>query len=110
MNNRTTFVLAIVAFALAACAGAVQGQDAAASGTSIDNGKGAYRSAGCQRCHGANGQDGTEGPALAPDPIPVEEFNKVVREGKGGGMPAFDTTKLNDAELANIYAFLKTVR
>ena len=106
MNSSGVFVLIVATVTLAVV---LHGQDAPA-GASMDNGRGVYRSAGCQRCHGPNGQDGTEGPALAPDPIPAEEFNKVVREGKGGGMPAFDSTKVSDEELANIYAFLKTVK
>jgi mono/diheme cytochrome c family protein len=65
---------------------------------------------GCLRCHGPNGQDGTEGPPLAPDPIPLREFTEVVRDGKGGGMPPFDTAKLEDTDLEAIYSFLKSVQ
>lgn len=94
---------------LVACAIASNGQESSPAEASAEEGKKAYGAVGCQRCHGPNGQDGTEGPALAPDPIPFAEFSAVVRGGRGGGMPAYDTSRLSDSELEAIYAFLKTV-
>jgi mono/diheme cytochrome c family protein len=83
-----------------------QGQDAPAG--SADNGRAVYRSAGCQRCHGQNGQ-GADAPALAPDPIPYADFVRTVRSGKGE-MLAIEAATLKDSDLTDIYAFLKTVK
>ena len=106
MRNTTTVLTMMGTLILAVCKAAVQGQESAPSSAAAENGKKVYDSQGCWHCHGSSAQGGTEGPILAPDPIPFPEFVKVVRSGKGE-MPPFDETVLNDSDLEDIYAFLK---
>ncbi|HGY09845.1 MAG TPA: c-type cytochrome [Oceanithermus profundus] len=62
----------------------------------------------CAICHGANAEGGA-GPALAGAPI-VEnaaQFDKIVKEGTGGGMPPF--AQLSDKEIADVRAYLSSL-
>jgi len=107
-RKATSFLTMMGTLLLAVCNAAVQGQESAPSSASAENGKKVYDSAGCWHCHGARGEGSTEGPSLAPDPIPFPDFVKSVRSGKGE-MPPFDAAALKDSDLEDIYAFLKTV-
>lgn len=60
----------------------------------------------CLACHGANAQ-GVIGPSLIGKS--PESFSTSVRAGKGG-MPAFSTSQLSDADLSNIIAYLATLK
>jgi mono/diheme cytochrome c family protein len=96
---------------LALCSAAGQAQESAPSGAeaaAVENGKKVYDSAGCGRCHGRSGQGGGEGPSLAPDPMPLPDFIKYVRNPTGE-MPPYKAAALKDSDLADIHAFLKTI-
>ena len=88
-------------------------QSAAKTG-SVENGKKLYVEDGCYQCHGRQGQGGSSapigsyGPRLAPPRIPVEALRAYVRN-PSGGMPPYTTKVLSDAEIDDIYAFLKTI-
>src|ERR1017187_9676742 len=91
-------------YVMVALAGSVMGgsaQDAA-------NGKKLFANFGCYQCHGREGQGGAAGPRLAPKPLPQAALMKYVRNPTGQ-MPPYTTKVVKDAELADIYAFLRSV-
>jgi mono/diheme cytochrome c family protein len=82
--------------------------DAAAAGN-VENGRRIYRAAGCYECHDTVGQGGAgTGPRLAPDPIQFTVFAHQVRLPVDQ-MPPYTSKVLPDSELADIYAFLRSV-
>ena len=91
------------AFAFAAHAQAPAG-DAA-------RGKALYMKNMCYTCHGSVGQGGDRGsgPRIAYDVWPWEAFSQQVRRPREG-MPRYDRAHLGDAELADIYAYVASVK
>ena len=83
------------------------GQSAAPAGNA-ENGKKIYTSYGCYQCHNYAAHGGGAGPRLAPKPIPFEAFTRYIRK-PGGEMPPYTAKVVSDKELADIYAFLRTV-
>ncbi len=72
-------------------------------------GKRIYAVDGCYQCHGREGQgSAATGPRLGPKPIPFSVFSQYVRQPTGQ-MPPYTTKVLSDAELADIYAFLRAL-
>ena len=85
-----------------------QKPDAAPSGNA-ENGKKLYTSYGCYECHGREGQGGSAGAKLAPRPIPLSVLIMYVRH-PAGQMPPYTSKVVSDAELGDIYAFLKSIK
>ncbi|MCX7152606.1 MAG: cytochrome c [Proteobacteria bacterium] len=79
--------------------------DAAGDAT---RGKAAYTKHGCWACHGFVGQGGAAGPKLAPDPKPYEVLAVFIRHS-AGPMPPYTETILSNADLGDIYAYLKSI-
>ena len=96
-----------VGFGLAVVAGLVLSH-AAANAASAENGKGLFLKVGCYQCHGTQGQGGSAGPRLAPDPMPFETLAAFVRTSSRQ-MPPFHVKVLSDADLADIYAYLQSI-
>jgi ubiquinol-cytochrome c reductase cytochrome c subunit len=73
-----------------------------------DAGKKLYVSVGCYQCHGyeAQGSSAT-GPRLGPRPIAFATFSRYVRQ-PSGQMPPYTAKVVSDADMANIYAFVRT--
>ena len=88
-------------------AGLVAGSGAACA-ASAEKGKAAFVQHGCWQCHGFQGQGGTAGKTLAPDPIAFEAFAAIVRSSNGG-MPPYGEKILSEGDLADIYAYLQSV-
>ena len=82
-------------------------QAAAAEGNA-DNGKKLWNTVGCYQCHGYSAQGGSAGPRLVPNPSSVASIVSYVRAPKGE-MPPYTSKVLSDAQLTDIYAFLKTI-
>ena len=75
----------------------------------VEKGKELYTSYGCYECHGRQAQGSrTSGPRLSPNPIPLSAFSTYVREPRGQ-MPPYTSKVVSDADLADIYAFLKSI-
>ena len=55
------------------------------------------------------GQGGTSGPRLAQTRFPLAAFMAFVRNPPSGGMPPFRQKVLSDQELADIYAYIKSI-
>lgn len=72
-------------------------------------GKTAYEKNGCWQCHGFVGQGGIAGPKLAPDPKPMAFYAAFVRNS-AGSMPPYPETILSPADLADIHAYLQSIR
>lgn len=74
---------------------------------SAANGRKLFVSFGCYQCHGYEAQGSTAtGPRLAPRPIAYAQFMKYVRHPTNE-MPPFTEKTVKDAELTDIYAFLR---
>ena len=81
-------------------------QNATAPAGDAANGRKLFVSFGCYECHGYEAQGGSAGPRLAPRPIPYAQLMKYVRHPTGE-MPPFTEKTVKDAELTDIYAFLR---
>jgi ubiquinol-cytochrome c reductase cytochrome c subunit len=72
-------------------------------------GKRIYHNYGCDECHGGGGQGSIlSGPRIAPDPIPFTGLVTYVRQPRGQ-MPPYTRKVMSDAELADVYAFLRSL-
>lgn len=75
----------------------------------VQKGKRIYMSIGCYECHGREGQGSRlTGPQIGPDPIALSAFVQYIRQ-PAGQMPPYTSKVVSDAELADIYAFLKSL-
>ena len=97
-------------------AGAVQAQEKlykVVDGYKVDaetlKGFRAWRSAACDRCHGAN-QEGLVGPSLVTSlkTLSKDEFVKTVKEGRlEKGMQSFGNSPVVMENINQLYAYLK---
>jgi mono/diheme cytochrome c family protein len=85
-------------------------QDQAPAG-SADAGYKAFLKYQCYTCHGTVGQGGDRGtgPKLAPNPFPWAGFEHQVRTPRQD-MPAYRKQHLSDKELADIYAYVRSIK
>lgn len=81
-------------------------QAGAASAGNVENGKKAFIQHGCFSCHGYSAEGGP-GARLAQNPIPFQAFVQYVRRPRRS-MPPYGT-QVSDQELADIYAFIKSI-
>jgi mono/diheme cytochrome c family protein len=96
-------IVVVKAQAAPQAAGAKEG-----AGGNAQNGKQVFASHRCASCHGVNGQ-GAAGPKIAPPPLELPGFIKQVRDPVGE-MPSFGPDQVSDADLADAYAFLKSLQ
>ncbi len=76
---------------------------------SAANGQALFMKHTCYFCHGTVGQGaGPTGTRVGPPSRAVAGFIAFVRR-PSGAMPAFSAKILSDAELTDIYAFLRTI-
>jgi mono/diheme cytochrome c family protein len=74
----------------------------------VANGRLLFRRYFCYSCHGTDGQGGAGARLKAPDLPPFAAFRRYVRE-PAGRMPAYRSRALSDAQLVDIYAYLKSI-
>lgn len=74
------------------------------------HGKELFGKYGCYECHGWEGQGsaGTHAPRIGPPPIPLDALIRYVRHPLGM-MPPYTSKVASDQDLADIYAYLKTI-
>jgi mono/diheme cytochrome c family protein len=109
-------VLVAVAAALIFSATRTMGQaatqsspPAAAPAGDAENGKRLFTKDGCYECHGLQGQGAqATGPRIGPDPVSFQVLSRYIRKPTGE-MPPYTEKVLPDKELADIYAFLKSL-
>jgi mono/diheme cytochrome c family protein len=72
-------------------------------------GKRLFLADGCYQCHGTTGAGGgIAGPRLAPNPLPLEGVRAKLRT-PSGRMPVYTAALLNDAQVADIVAYLQSI-
>jgi len=82
--------------------------DTSAPSGNAESGKKLWVSVGCYQCHGYSAQGGAAGARLVPNILPFAALVKYVRTPKGE-MPPYTSKVLSDAQLTDIYAFLKSI-
>lgn len=73
-----------------------------------ENGKKIFVRDGCYQCHGYAGQGTIAGARLAPPVLTADGITKYIRR-PAGAMPAFSEKVVSDKDVADIYAYLKTI-
>lgn len=73
-----------------------------------ENGKRLFLRDGCFQCHGTVGQGSKDGARIGPPVLNVQALIRYVRRPTGA-MPAFTAKVVTDAELTDIYAYLRSV-
>jgi mono/diheme cytochrome c family protein len=100
-------ILALGAAALLAQAPA---NNSAAPTGDAKNGKELFLKYTCYGCHGFSAQNGPAGNRLNPMKMPQATFTALVRSpGAPRNMPPYSAKVISDAQLADIYAYLKTL-
>jgi len=75
----------------------------------VERGREAYADYGCWQCHGTTGAGGGwQGPKIAPTPIPYAAFAYQIRTPRAI-MPHYAAQLLSDAQVADIYAYLRSI-
>lgn len=74
----------------------------------VENGKKQYLRAGCWECHGYAGQGGRDGARLADTALSTAQLTRYIRKPTGA-MPAYIDKVMTDQELADIWAYLKSM-
>lgn len=82
----------------------------AAPAGDAQNGKKIFNSHGCYECHGLQGQGSrsTGAPRIGPPVLPYPAFSQYIRH-PSNQMPPYPEKILSDQDMADIYAFLKTI-
>jgi mono/diheme cytochrome c family protein len=88
---------------------AQQSSEATPTGNA-QNGKKLFMADGCYECHGREGQGAAQTGAarIGPPQLSYEGFQSYVRSPKNQ-MPPYSAKALPDQDLADIYAFLKSI-
>jgi ubiquinol-cytochrome c reductase cytochrome c subunit len=92
---------------LVAIATSLSSQAAAAPAGDAEKGKLLFVKNGCYQCHNYEGQGGSAGARLAPNPLPFRGFLAYVRAPRGE-MPPYTVKAMSDQDLADVHAFLRT--
>ena len=89
-------------------AAAAQAADAPAG--AAERGRKIYIHQLCHNCHGTVGQGGgVAGPRIAPNPFPWDAFAQQTRKPRQV-MPPYSEKNLSDQDLADIYAYLVSIK
>ena len=88
---------------------AQQTSDAAPAGNA-QNGKKLFMADGCYECHGRQGQGAAQTGAarIGPPMLSFDGFQSYVRSPRNN-MPPYSAKAIPDSELADIYAYLKSI-
>src|SRR5262245_934666 len=101
------FSAALIIFAASTALAQAPGQAPAGS---AERGIQAFMKYQCYTCHGTVGQGGgAAGPRIAPNPFPWVAFEYQVRKPRLD-MPAYRDTAVSAQEVADIYAYLLSIK
>jgi mono/diheme cytochrome c family protein len=102
------FLLATILFGVPS-ARTQQASDAPPAGNA-ENGKKLFMADGCYECHGRMGQGATQTGAarIGPPQLSFDGFQGYVRK-PANQMPPYTAKALPDQDLADIYAYLKSI-
>ncbi len=78
------------------------------TGGDAAKGKDLFLKDGCYECHGYAGQGSKDGARIGPPVLNAQGLIRYVRR-PAGAMPAFTEKVVTDAELTDIYAYLKSI-
>lgn len=112
--NPVYFVVVLMTLTLLWVTLLAQGQSAARVSSAsdvgkIEHGKQIFASSGCYECHGRMGQGSRfSGARIGPPPLDPAAFIQYVRQ-PAGQMPPYTSKVLSDAELSDIFLFLKSM-
>ena len=98
-------LLAFVAVLLAAAVALAQTPTTG----NADNGKKLFNRDGCWECHGYAGQGGRDGARIADTALTSAQFTRYIRRPTGA-MPAYIEKVVSDAEAADIWTYMKTLK
>ena len=74
----------------------------------VQAGKDLYARYSCYACHGYDGHGGA-GARLVPMRMTAERFTTYVHNPPGRGMPPYTLKVMSDAQLAVIWAYIKSI-
>src|SRR5713226_6002509 len=101
--------LSAAALAASSAFAAQAAAQAAAPAGDVAKGKASFERTGCWQCHGRQGQGGREGPRIAsPVPMAWPVLSAFVRTTRGN-MPPYTENVLSNQELADIYAYMRSI-
>jgi mono/diheme cytochrome c family protein len=95
--------------------GAARQKSSPSSFGDAKNGKFIFASRGCNKCHGSEGEGVSRTaqnggvPQIASTSLALTTFVELVRK-PNGQMPPFDSQQVSDSDLADVYAFLKSLK
>jgi mono/diheme cytochrome c family protein len=107
MKPVVTVLVAVTIAIVLAGAGTFAAGQTPPSGNAA-NGKQLFEKQNCYYCHGTAGQGGRDGARIAATALTVAQFTRYVRRPVGA-MPAYTAKLLTDEQLADVYAYLKTL-
>jgi len=109
MKKHLTILVAFAGMgALLSLIASAQTKSSVPSGGNAENGQRIFVKDGCYQCHGYDGHGGT-GPKLATNPTPLPAFIAYLRHPLPGGMPVYSSKVMSDAELADVWSYLKSI-
>ena len=90
--------------------GAAQRSTAEPAAADVESGKRLYTKYGCYQCHGHEGQGSSlTGPRLGPNPASLASLVRYLRTPTGE-MPPYSDKVVSDQELAEIHAYLRSLK
>jgi mono/diheme cytochrome c family protein len=107
MKPVVTVLVAVTIAIVLAGAGTFAAGQTPPSGNAA-NGKQLFEKQNCYYCHGTAGQGGRDGARIAATALTPAQFTRYVRR-PAGAMPAYTAKLLTDEQLADVYAYLKTL-
>jgi ubiquinol-cytochrome c reductase cytochrome c subunit len=102
------FTIVLLVIALAGAAETQAPAPVATASPSAESGKRLYMKYTCYFCHGTVGQGGLAGARVAGITRNLQGFTRYVRQ-PAGQMPAYTEKILSDADLAEMYAYLRAL-
>ena len=106
--NTVTKTIAFLAFVLALFTSAAFGQSKELAGD-VDKGSAIFVKNGCYQCHGRIGQGTIAGARLMQTKLTQAGFIGFVRNPPPSSMPQFRAQVMSDRELADVYAYIKSI-
>ena len=101
------FFAVFAVFAFLCVVGSAETQTPAPTGNA-QAGKDLYLRYSCYACHRYDGNGGA-GARLVPLPMTVSRFTAYIRNPPRPQMPAYSSKLLSDAQLADIFAYIKSL-
>jgi mono/diheme cytochrome c family protein len=104
LSNKLQILMGVVVLCLAAGAAVAV---APVQESPAEQGREEFIELGCYQCHGYQGQGGAA-PRLAPNPISLENFMRIVRRPPNV-MPAYSPAVLSEEQLKRMHAYLESI-